>query len=44
MTLLTDTIRNIEDMSQKQIKIDEFIQLVTNFLHNMTTFEDILDI
>ncbi|MHA1563220.1 MAG: His/Gly/Thr/Pro-type tRNA ligase C-terminal domain-containing protein [Promethearchaeota archaeon] len=40
----TVTIRNIEDMSQKRVKIDELIQLATNLLHNKTTFEDISEI
>ena len=40
----TLTIRNIEDMSQKRVKIDELIQLATNLLHNKTTFKDIPEI
>ena len=41
--ITTVTIRNIEDMSQKRVKIDELIQFETNFLHN-NTYEDIPEI
>ena len=40
----TVTIRNIEDMSQKRVKIDELIQLATNLLHNKATFAAIPEI
>ncbi|MHA1856605.1 MAG: His/Gly/Thr/Pro-type tRNA ligase C-terminal domain-containing protein, partial [Promethearchaeota archaeon] len=40
----TLTIRNIEDMSQKRVKIEEIVQLATSLLHNKITFKDIPEI
>ena len=40
----TVTIRNIEDMSQKRIKIDELIDIAIKIMHKKISFADIVDL
>ncbi len=39
----TCTIRNIDDMSQKRIKIDDILEISSKLLHKKLTYADIVD-